>query len=240
MAKTERKADKKADKKKGDKKKLAKKAKVAAAAPVAAPVRIKVVSPLAPASFPDLPVIAGVSFATAAAGVRYAGRQDVMLAHIAPGSTIAGAFTRSSTRAACVLDCQAKLAMRVPAGAGAAIIVNSGNANAFTGALGQEAVDAVTGAVADALGLPASRVFSSSTGVIGEPLPHDRITAAVPALVESLREDAIATAATAIMTTDTFAKGASATVQGDGGEIRSAGIAKGSGMIAPDMLSLKD
>ncbi|NCT11228.1 MAG: bifunctional glutamate N-acetyltransferase/amino-acid acetyltransferase ArgJ [Rhodobacterales bacterium] len=238
MAKTERKADKKADKKKGDKKKLAKKAKVAAAAPVAAPVRIKVVSPLAPASFPDLPVIAGVSFATAAAGVRYAGRQDVMLAHIAPGSTIAGAFTRSSTRAACVLDCQAKLAMRVPAGAGAAIIVNSGNANAFTGALGQEAVDAVTGAVADALGLPASRVFSSSTGVIGEPLPHDRITAAVPALVESLREDAIATAATAIMTTDTFAKGASATVQGDGGEIRIAGIAKGSGMIAPDMATM--
>ncbi len=235
MAKTDKKAEKKADKKKGEKKKGNKQAKVAALASAA---KVKVVSPLAPAAFPALPVIAGVSFATAAAGVRYAGRQDVMLAHIAAGSTIAGAFTRSSTRAACVLDCQAKLAQRVPAGAGAAIIVNSGNANAFTGALGQESVDAVTGAVAAALGLPASRVFSSSTGVIGEPLPHDRITDAVPVLVAALREDAIATAATAIMTTDTFAKGASAVVQGEGGEIRIAGIAKGSGMIAPDMATM--
>ena len=100
------------------------------------------VSPLAPARFPDLPVIEGVEFAAAPAGVRYAGRTDVMLAKIAPGAAIAGVFTTSSTRAACVLDCQEKLKARVPADAGAAIVVNSGNANAFTGALGQEAVDA--------------------------------------------------------------------------------------------------
>ena len=96
----------------------------------------------------------------------------------------------------------------------------------------------VTGAVAAALNLPASRVFSSSTGVIGEPLPHDRITAKVPDLVAALKGDAIEMAAHAMMTTDTFPKGACATVQGDGGPIRIAGIAKGSGMIAPDMATM--
>ncbi len=196
------------------------------------------VSPLAPAAFPALPVIAGVEFAAAEAQVRYAGRTDVMLARLAPGTAIAGVFTRSSTRAACVLDCQAKLGGKVAADAGAAIIVNSGNANAFTGAAGQEAVDAVTGAVASALGMPASRVFSSSTGVIGEPLPYARITAKVPDLVASLDTTAIERAARAIMTTDTFAKGAMAEVQGEGGVIRIAGIAKGSGMIAPDMATM--
>ena len=96
------------------------------------------VSPLAPARFPDLPVIAGVEFASGAAGVKYQGRTDVTLIRIAPGSAIAGAFTRSSTRAACVLDNQAKLASGGDAPDGAAIIVNSGNANAFTGARGQD------------------------------------------------------------------------------------------------------
>ncbi|MCL7465900.1 bifunctional glutamate N-acetyltransferase/amino-acid acetyltransferase ArgJ [Phaeovulum sp. NW3] len=196
------------------------------------------ISPLAPAAFPALPPVDGVDFAAIAAGVRYAGRTDVMLARLAPGTVVAGAFTRSSTRAACVLDCQAKLKMKVPANAGAAIIVNSGNANAFTGAAGQEAVDAVTGAVAAELGLPASRVFSSSTGVIGEPLPYDRITAKVPDLAQALDGAAIELAARAIMTTDTFPKGAGAEVQGDGGVIRIAGIAKGSGMIAPDMATM--
>jgi glutamate N-acetyltransferase/amino-acid N-acetyltransferase len=137
-----------------------------------------------------------------------------------------------------VRDCQAKLAMKAPARAGAAIVVNSGNSNAFTGKIGDEAVAAVTGSVADALGIPASRVFSSSTGVIGEPLPYEKITAKVPDLVAALREDAIEMAAHAMMTTDTFPKGASATVQGDGGVIQIAGIAKGSGMIAPDMATM--
>jgi len=197
------------------------------------------VSPLAPkGGFPALPVIGGVEFAAAAAGVRYAGRTDVMLARLAPGTAIAGAFTRSSTRAACVLDCQAKLASGGNADAGAAIVVNSGNANAFTGADGQNAVDKVTGAVAEALGLPATRVFSSSTGVIGEPLPWDRIAAKIDELKGALDDEGIEDAARAIMTTDTFPKGASAEIEGEGGPIRIAGIAKGSGMVAPDMATM--
>jgi glutamate N-acetyltransferase/amino-acid N-acetyltransferase len=137
-----------------------------------------------------------------------------------------------------VRDCQAKITARVPRGAGAAIVVNSGNSNAFTGAKGDASVAAITGGVAQALGLPASRVFSSSTGVIGEPLPHDRILAAIPALQAGLQQDAIAMAAEAMMTTDTFPKGAAATIAGEGGAIHIAGIAKGSGMIAPDMATM--
>ena len=198
------------------------------------------ISPLAPASFPQLPVIEGVEFASAAAGVKYQGRTDVMLARIAPGSAIAGAFTTSSTRAACVLDCEAKLKKRGAADStdGAAIIVNSGNANAFTGDNGRASVDAVTGAVAEALGVPASRVFSSSTGVIGEPLPHDRIIAKIGELGGALDAGGMEGAARAIMTTDTFPKGACAEVLGDGGTIKIAGIAKGSGMIAPNMATM--
>ena len=199
----------------------------------------KPVSPLAPKDgFPKLPQIAGVEFSAAEAGVKYANRKDVMLIRLAPGTAMAGVFTRSSTRSACVRDCQAKLAMKVPADAGAAIIVNSGNSNAFTGKVGDTAVAAVTGGVAKALGLPESRVFSSSTGVIGEPLPHGKITAVIPALVTGLSQDAIEMAANAMMTTDTFPKGAAAVVQGDGGPIHIAGIAKGSGMIAPDMATM--
>jgi glutamate N-acetyltransferase/amino-acid N-acetyltransferase len=204
----------------------------------AAKKALKPVSPLAPATFPALPAIKGAEFAAVEAGVRYQNRKDVMLVRLAPGTIMAGAFTRSSTRSACVRDCQAKLAMKAPAGAGAAIIVNSGNSNAFTGQVGDRAVAAVTGAVAGALSLPVSRVFSSSTGVIGEPLPHDRITAVVPALADALTQDAVEMAAQAIMTTDTFPKGGSATVKGDGGAILISGIAKGSGMIAPDMATM--
>jgi glutamate N-acetyltransferase/amino-acid N-acetyltransferase len=137
-----------------------------------------------------------------------------------------------------VRDCQAKLATKVPPGAGAAIVVNSGNSNAFTGKVGDEAVAAICAATAAALGVPESRVFTSSTGVIGEPLPHDRITAAIPALVADLAESGIEMAAQAIMTTDTFPKGAAATIEGEGGPIHIAGIAKGSGMIAPDMATM--
>jgi glutamate N-acetyltransferase / amino-acid N-acetyltransferase len=199
----------------------------------------KLVSPLAPkGGFPALPVIKGVEFSAAEAGIKYANRKDVMLIRLASGTAMAGVFTRSSTRSGCVRDCQAKLATRVPVDAGAAIIVNSGNSNAFTGKIGDEAVSAVTGGVAKALGLPESRVFSSSTGVIGEPLPHGKITDVLPALVDGLRDDAIEMAAHAMMTTDTFPKGAAATVQGDGGLIQIAGIAKGSGMIAPDMATM--
>ena len=210
-----------------------------ATAPPAKAKAGKAVSPLAPkGGFPKLPTIAGVEFSAAEAGVKYKNRKDVMLVRLAPGTAVAGVFTKSTTRAACVLDCQAKLAKKAALDVGAAIIVNSGNANAFTGALGQKSVDAVTGSVAKALGVPAARVFSSSTGVIGEPLPHDRITAAIPGLVADLRGDAVDMAASAIMTTDTFPKGASATIKGEGGPIHIAGIAKGSGMIAPDMATM--
>ena len=207
----------------------------------AAPARTKVkpVSPLAPTGgFPVLPRIAGAEFAAVEAGVRYQNRRDVMLVRLAPGTAVAGVFTRSATRAGCIRDCQSKLAMRVPAGAGAAIVVNSGNSNAFTGAAGDHAVAAICEATAQTLGLPASRVFTSSTGVIGEPLPFERITAKLPDLAAQLAEDGIAMAAQAIMTTDTFPKGAAATVDTPDGPVQIAGIAKGSGMIAPDMATM--
>ncbi|SEC46710.1 bifunctional glutamate N-acetyltransferase/amino-acid acetyltransferase ArgJ [Rhodobacter sp. 24-YEA-8] len=196
------------------------------------------VSPLAPASFPALPVIRGAEFASVGAGIKYRNRKDVMLVRLAPGTVMAGAFTRSTTRSGCVRDCEAKLALKAAPGTGAAIIVNSGNSNAFTGKIGDKAVADVTGAVAKALGIPATRVFSSSTGVIGEPLPAEKITAVIGDLTGGLTEAAIEGAAQAIMTTDTFPKGATATIEGEGGPIHIAGIAKGSGMIAPDMATM--
>ena len=193
-------------------------------------------SPLAPAQFPDLPVIAGVTFASAAAGVKYKDRTDVMLAIASAGSAVAGVFTRSATRSAPVLDCQAKLGGD-PSGP-AAILVNSGNSNAFTGKNGVASVAALTQAVADQTGVPVDRVFTASTGVIGEPLPHDRIITKLVELHDSQTEAAIKDAARAIMTTDTFPKGASATVNVGGKQVQIAGIAKGSGMIAPDMATM--
>ncbi|WP_170786094.1 bifunctional glutamate N-acetyltransferase/amino-acid acetyltransferase ArgJ [Ruegeria lacuscaerulensis] len=194
------------------------------------------VSPLAPAAFPDLPAIDGVRFATVEAGVRYQGRTDVMLAVLDPGTSVAGVFTRSATRAAPVLDCQDKIggASDGPA----AILVNSGNANAFTGHYGQTSVAEVTQAVSKATGVAVDRVFTSSTGVIGEPLPHDRIVSQLEALKAGLSRHAIEDAARAIMTTDTFPKGASAQIEIDGKTVSIAGIAKGSGMIAPDMATM--
>ena len=194
------------------------------------------ISPLAPASFPKLHIISGVTFATAAAGIKYAGRTDVMLASIAAGSTVAGVFTRSATSAACVLDCQSKMGGDMSQGA--AILVNSGNANAFTGNAGQASVDRVCAAVALGLGVPESAVFTSSTGVIGEVLPDHKITECIDALVGSLGEDALENAAKAIMTTDTYAKGSTASVEINGKTVKISGIAKGSGMVAPDMATM--
>lgn len=193
------------------------------------------ISPLAPERFPDLPVIEGVRFAFGAAGVKYKDRPDVMLAELAEGTAVAGVFTKSSTRSAPVLDCQAKLGT----GTGrAAILVNSGNSNAFTGSAGEKSVEAICDCVASTLGVDASRVFTASTGVIGQRLPHDRITAKITELANDLGADQIEGAARAIMTTDTFAKGASAEIQISGETVRIAGIAKGSGMIAPDMATM--
>ena len=193
-------------------------------------------SPLAPAQFPTLPNVAGVRFGTLAAGIKYQNRSDVMLAELAPGTSIAGVFTQSATRSAAVLDCQKKLGL--PAAEGAAILVNSGNANAFTGHRGMASVEALTKALSDQLELSETRVFTASTGVIGEPLPHEKISTRMPELIADLDAEGIAMAAQAIMTTDTYPKGASAQVETPSGPVNIVGIAKGSGMIAPDMATM--
>ena len=196
------------------------------------------ISPLAPkGGFPKLPVIDGVRFAAVEAGVKYQGRLDVMLAEIAEGSAIAGTFTRSKTRAAPVLWCQENLAMGAQAG-GSAILVNSGNANAFTGNNGMNGVEVTAGAVAETLGISPRNVFVASTGVIGEPLPSERITSKMDELRDGLDALRAEDAAQAIRTTDTYAKGAKASVDLGGVTVQIAGFAKGSGMIAPDMATM--
>jgi glutamate N-acetyltransferase/amino-acid N-acetyltransferase len=194
------------------------------------------ISPLRPKPLDDIPVINGVRFASVSAGVRYQGRPDVMLAELAPGTSVAGVFTQSATRAAPVLDCQAKIGG--PSNTGAAILVNSGNANAFTGRSGTAAVSTLTRAVSDALDLPTQRVFTASTGVIGEVLPHDKIVQKLNALRAGLAPKNGQLAAEAIMTTDTYPKLAKAEMDVGGKAVKIFGIAKGSGMIAPDMATM--
>ena len=199
--------------------------------------KIEKVSPLAPASFPDIPSIKGVNFSTASAGVKYQGRSDVMLAVLDPGTEIAGVFTSSSTRSFAVIDCEEKIHLK-DSSSGAAIVVNSGNANAFTGYRGKVSVEAITSMAAEVLNIPRSRVFSSSTGVIGEELPHNLIIDALGKMVADKTKQDIFEAAKAIMTTDTYPKGSVRNVLTDQGEITIAGIAKGSGMIAPNMATM--
>lgn len=200
------------------------------------------ISPLAPeGGFPNLPEIEGVSYAAGAAGVKYQGRDDVMLAHIRAGSAVAGVFTRSATRSGPVRDCQTKLAALQQTDTVAdalGLVVNSGNSNAFTGKAGDASVEFVSAAAADVLQTSAQNVLTSSTGVIGEPLPHDKIGAVLADLNANLSPANGAPAAAAIMTTDTFAKGAAQSIEIDGKTIQIAGFAKGSGMIAPDMATM--
>ena len=197
------------------------------------------ISPLAPkGGFPAMPAIAGVFFAAGQAGVKYLGRDDVMLVKIDPGSSIAGVFTKSATRSAPVLDCQDKLNKSLPIDKSFAILVNSGNANAFTGAKGAGSVKSICDVVADRLQTRSDCVFTASTGVIGELLPHDRIIAQIKDLNTNLSPDNAEAAARAIMTTDTFAKGACVELNIGGETVRIAGFAKGSGMIAPDMATM--
>jgi len=199
------------------------------------------VSPLAPKTTPVIAPVAGVTLAAGSAQVRYTGRADVMLARIAPGSSMAGIFTRSSTRSAPVLWCQQALAGSggaSPGGKPLAILVNSGNANAFTGRAGEESVRALAAAVAGALGTDEGAVYQASTGVIGERLPHGRIEAVLGDLAAGLSPDAWHPAAAAIMTTDTFPKLASATAELGGKAVTISGFTKGSGMIAPDMATM--
>ena len=193
------------------------------------------ISPLAPARFPDLPPIPGVSLAAAEARLRYRGRPDLLLASLAPGTAVAGVLTRSLTAAPPVHWCRALLGAD---GAARALVVNAGNANAATGEPGHAAVRRTAEAAAALVGCRADEVFVSSTGVIGEQLPVERLTGALPALHARLAEGAWGQAAAAIMTTDTFPKGATARTEIAGQPVAISGIAKGSGMIAPDMATM--
>ena len=181
-----------------------------------------------------LPPISGVRLGAAASGVRESGRPDLMLAEFAPGTRVAGVFTRSATASAAVEWSRAAAAT----GEARALVVNSGNANAFTGKAGAEAVRATAEAAAALVGCAPELVCVSSTGVIGEPLPVGKILAALPGLRASLAPDGWAAAAEAIMTTDTFVKTAAATAEIDGKQVAVNGFAKGSGMIAPDMATM--
>ena len=192
------------------------------------------ISPLAPAQFPQMPPVAGVKLATAAAGIRYPGRTDVLLALFDEGTTFAGVFTRSKCPSAPVDWCRAHL----KAGVASALVVNSGNANAFTGKSGRTATKLTAEIAARAAGCKPTQVFLASTGVIGEPLDATKFEAVMDRLVASAAPDAWQEAAKAIMTTDTFPKGAAAIARIGGVPVTICGIAKGAGMIAPDMATM--
>jgi len=192
------------------------------------------VSPLAPAQFPDLPPIAGVKLATAAAGIRYPGRTDVLLALFDEGTAVAGVLTRSKCPSAPVDWCRAHL----KGGKARALVVNSGNANAFTGKSGREAVKLTAEIAAQATGRKPAEMFLASTGVIGEPLDATKFTGVMDELVAGAAPGRWGDAAKAIMTTDTFPKGAAAIVRLGSTPVTICGIAKGAGMIAPDMATM--
>jgi glutamate N-acetyltransferase/amino-acid N-acetyltransferase len=192
------------------------------------------ISPLAPARFPDMPPVEGVRLDTAAAGIRYAGRTDVLLAMLAPGTTVAGVLTRSRCPSAPVDWCRARL----KGGKARALVVNSGNANAFTGRNGREAAKFTADIAARALGCKPGDVFLASTGVIGEPLRAAAFDGVMDGLVAGAAPGRWQAAAEAIMTTDTFPKGATATAKLGKASVTICGIAKGAGMIAPDMATM--
>ncbi|MEI9915484.1 MAG: bifunctional glutamate N-acetyltransferase/amino-acid acetyltransferase ArgJ [Methylovirgula sp.] len=192
------------------------------------------VSPLAPTSFPDIPPVDGVRFATGAAGIRYKGRTDVMLALLDKGTEVAGVFTKSKCASAPVDWCRAQ----VGRGKARALVVNSGNANAFTGKTGAKAVKRTADLAAAAAGLRANEVFIASTGVIGEPLDAEKFAGVFETLVGEAVPDGLFGAAKAIMTTDTFPKVATTKASIGGVEVTIAGMAKGAGMIAPDMATM--
>jgi glutamate N-acetyltransferase/amino-acid N-acetyltransferase len=191
-------------------------------------------SPLAPDRFPALPPIAGVQLAAASCGIRYQGRADLMLAVLDPGSTVAGVFTRSLTAGAPVDWCRACLKR----GKARAIVVNSGNSNTFTGRAGRKVVADTAQAMAAIVGCHLREVYISSTGVIGEPPPGEKIIGALAPLAKTVSATAWTEAAQAILTTDTFAKGATRRAEIDGVAVTINGFAKGSGMIAPDMATM--
>jgi glutamate N-acetyltransferase/amino-acid N-acetyltransferase len=192
------------------------------------------VSPLAPTSVPAMPPVAGVRFATGEVGIRYKGRTDVLLALFDEGTQVAGVFTQSKCPSAPVDWCRAALAK----GTARALVVNSGNANAFTGKVGWNAAARTAALAAAATGAPETEIFIASTGVIGEPLDASKFEGVFERLIAETSPDRIQDAAKAIMTTDTFPKLATATVEIGGVPVILTGIAKGAGMIAPDMATM--
>jgi glutamate N-acetyltransferase / amino-acid N-acetyltransferase len=193
------------------------------------------VSPLAPAAgFPKMAPIEGVRLAAHACGIRYQARDDLMLAELAPGSTVAGILTQSTMPGQPVIWCRECL----PHGRVRAIVANSGNANVFTGSAGRQVVESTAAATARLFACDPQEVYIASTGVIGEPPPADRISAALPSVVGRLDAASWEPAARAIMTTDTFPKGAAAVAEIDGVAVHINGFCKGSGMIAPDMATM--
>lgn len=192
------------------------------------------VSPLAPKTYPELPDVAGVRFATAEAGIKYKNRTDVLLVAMDEGTVVAGVLTRSKCPSAAVDWCRQNLG----GGKARALLVNSGNANAFTGQKGRASVALSAEIVSNALGVAPAEIFLASTGVIGEPLDAQKFAGVTSDMAMRLAPGPWMDAAKAIMTTDTFAKVATATVEFDGVPVVISGIAKGSGMIAPDMATM--
>ena len=191
-------------------------------------------SPLAPQSYPDLPEIEGVRFAAGEAGIRYKGRTDVMLALFDKGTEVAGVFTTSKCPSAPVDWCRERL----PGGKARALVVNSGNANAFTGKAGARAAKLTATIAAKATGAPQAEIFLASTGVIGEPLDASKFDGPLQKLAAKAKPGEMFEAAKAIMTTDTYPKVATVGVEIDGVPVTLSGMAKGAGMIAPDMATM--
>ncbi len=197
------------------------------------------VSPLAPTDVPEMPAIAGVRLATAAAGIRYKGRTDVLLAVMDKGTAAAGVFTKSKCPSAPVEWCRARLkAGSSSKGLARALVVNSGNANAFTGKTGRQATALTASIAAKAVGCKPDEVYLASTGVIGEPLDATKFDGVLGTLAESTAPADWMDAARAIMTTDTFPKVATATVKLGKTKVTINGMAKGAGMIMPDMATM--
>lgn len=192
------------------------------------------VSPLAPKTTPTMPAIAGVRLAAMEAGIKYKGRKDLTVMIFDEGTAVAGVFTQSKCPSAPVETCR----LHLPQGKARALVVNSGNANAFTGKSGREATALEVDAMAKALGAPPETIFLSSTGVIGEPLNAAAFTGHLKTMADKATGDAWADTAAAIMTTDTFAKMATRQAKLDGATVTINGIAKGAGMIAPDMATM--
>ena len=198
---------------------------------MAAPVKP---SPFAPKHVPVMPVVEGVRFATAAAGIRYKGRTDLMVATLDPGSVAAGVLTRSKTASAAVTWCRESLKK----GAARVVVVNSGNANTFTGQRGRDAVALTAKHAASAVTCDAHEVYIASTGVIGEPMDASMFAHLLADMTKSGMADATAAAARAIMTTDTYPKLATRTVKIGGVDVHINGFCKGAGMIQPDMATM--